>query len=106
MSMAKIRKGDRVVILTGKDKGREGEVLKSIPKDGKVVVSGVNVIARHTKPSQADPEGGIKRREAAIDVSNVAIYNAQTNKADRVGFVEKDGKKVRVFKSNGEVIGA
>ena len=66
MSMAKIRKGDRVVILTGKDKGREGEVLRSIPKDGKVVVAGVNMISRHTKPSQADPEGGIKQREAAI----------------------------------------
>ena len=104
MSMAKIRKGDRVVILTGKDKGREGEVVKSLPKDGKVVVSGVNMIARHTKPSQADPEGGIKRREAPIHVSNVAIKDPKTGKPARVGFEVRDGKKVRVLKGSGEVL--
>jgi large subunit ribosomal protein L24 len=104
MSMAKIKKGDKVVILTGKDKGREGEVVKSMPKDGKVVVSGVNMIARHTKPSQADPEGGIKRREAPIHVSNVAIKDPKTGKPARVGFEVRDGKKVRVLKGSGEVL--
>jgi large subunit ribosomal protein L24 len=104
MSMAKIRKGDRVVVLAGKDKGREGEVVKSLPKDGKVVVSGVNMIARHTKPSQADPEGGIKRREAPIHVSNVAIKDPKTGKPARVGFEVRDGKKVRVLKGSGEVL--
>ncbi len=104
MSMAKIKKGDKVVILSGKDKGREGEVIRSIPKDGKVVVSGVNMIARHTKPSQADPEGGIKRREAPIHVSNVAIKDPKTGKPARVGFEVRDGKKVRVLKGSGEVL--
>jgi large subunit ribosomal protein L24 len=104
MSMAKIKKGDKVVILTGKDKGREGEVVRSLPKDGKVVVSGVNMIARHTKPTQADPEGGIKRREAPIHVSNVAIKDPKTGKPARVGFEVRDGKKVRVLKGSGEVL--
>nr|WP_237830266.1 50S ribosomal protein L24 [Sandaracinobacteroides sayramensis] len=104
MSMAKIKKGDRVIVLTGKDKGREGEVVKALPKEGKVVVSGVNMISRHTKPSQADPEGGIKQREAAIDVSNVAIKDPKTGKAARVGFEVRDGKKVRVLKGSGEVL--
>ena len=104
MSMAKIKKGDKVVILAGKDKGREGEVVKAMPKDGKVVVSGVNMIARHTKPSQADPEGGIKRREAPIHVSNVAIKDPKTGKPARVGFEVRDGKKVRVLKGSGEVL--
>lgn len=104
MSMAKIRKGDTVVVLTGKDKGLEGEVVKSMPKDGKVIVAGVNMIARHTKPSQADPEGGIKRREAAIQVSNVAIKDPKTGKPARVGFEVRDGKKVRVLKGSGEVL--
>jgi large subunit ribosomal protein L24 len=104
MSMAKIRKGDRVVVLAGKDKGREGVIVKSLPKDGKVVVEGVNMIARHTKPTQADPEGGIKRREAPIHVSNVAIKDPKTGKPARVGFEVRDGKKVRVLKGSGEVL--
>lgn len=104
MSMAKIRKGDTVVVLTGKDKGRQGEVVKSLPRDGKVIVSGINMIARHTKPSQADPEGGIQRREAPIQVSNVAIVDPKTGKAARVGFDVRDGKKVRVLKGSGEVL--
>ena len=94
MSMAKIKKGDTVVILSGKEKGREGQVVKSLPKDGKVVVSGVNMIARHTKPTQADPEGGVKRREAPIHVSNVAIKDPKTGKPARVGFEVRDGKKI------------
>ena len=104
MSMAKIKQGDTVVILSGKDKGREGQVVKSLPKDGKVVVSGVNMISRHTKPSQADPEGGVKRREAPIHVSNVAIKDPKTGKPARVGFEVRDGKKVRVLKGSGEVL--
>lgn len=104
MSMAKIRKGDRVVVLAGKDKGREGDVLKALPKEDKLLVSGVNLISRHTKPSQDDPEGGIKRREAPIHVSNVAIVDPTTGKAARVGFDMRDGKKVRVLKGSGEVL--
>ncbi len=104
MSMAKIRKGDRVVVLSGKDKGSEGEVVRAMPKDGKVVVQGVNMISRHTKPTQADPEGGIKRREAPIHVSNVAIKDPKTGKPARVGFEMRDGKKVRVLKGSGEVL--
>ncbi len=104
MSMAKIRKGDRVVVLAGKDKGREGVITKSMPKDGKVVVEGVNMIARHTKPTQADPEGGVKRREAPLHVSNVAIKDPKTGKPARVGFEVRDGKKVRVLKGSGEVL--
>ncbi|MFN3371768.1 MAG: 50S ribosomal protein L24 [Sphingomonadaceae bacterium] len=104
MSMAKIRKGDRVVVLAGKDKGREGEVIRSMPKDGKVIVSGINMVARHVKPTQADPEGGIKRREAPIHVSNVAIRDPKTGKPARVGFEVRDGKKVRVLKGSGEVL--
>jgi large subunit ribosomal protein L24 len=104
MSMAKIKKGDTVVILSGKDKGREGQVVKSLPKDGKVDVSGVHMISRHTKPSQADPEGGVKRREAPIHVSNVAIMDPKTGVPARVGFEVRDGKKVRVLKGSGEVL--
>jgi large subunit ribosomal protein L24 len=104
MSMAKIKKGDKVVVLAGKDKGREGEVVRAMPRDGKVVVGGVNMIARHTKPTQADPEGGIKRREAPIHVSNVAIKDPKTGKPARVGFEVRDGKKVRVLKGSGEVL--
>jgi len=104
MSAAKIKKGDRVIVLTGKDKGQEGDVVRAMPKDGKVVVQGVNMIARHTKPTQADPEGGIKRREAPIHVSNVAIKDPKTGKPARVGFEVRDGKKVRVLKGSGEVL--
>lgn len=104
MSMAKIRKGDRVVVLAGKDKGREGEVIRSMPKEGRVIVSGINMVARHVKPTQADPEGGIKRREAPIHVSNVAIRDPKTGKPTRVGFEVRDGRKVRVCKGSGEVL--
>jgi large subunit ribosomal protein L24 len=104
MSAAKIRKGDRVVILAGKDKGRDGEVLRVSPKDGTVLVSGVNMIARHTKPTQADPEGGIRRREAPLHVSNVAIKDPKTGRPARVGFEVRDGRKVRVLKGSGEVL--
>jgi large subunit ribosomal protein L24 len=100
----KIKKGDRVVILSGKDKGRHGEVTQSMPKDGKVVVSGVNVAARHRKPSQANPQGGIERREAPLHVSKVALEDPKTGKATRVRFEQRDGKKVRIAVRSGELI--
>ncbi|GGX55498.1 50S ribosomal protein L24 [Litorimonas cladophorae] len=102
---AKIKKGDYVVVLSGGDKGRKGEVLKVLPKEERVVVKGVRLVKRHVKPSQAEPEGGIKSFEAPIHVSNVAHIDPKDNVATRVGFkVLKDGKKVRVAKKSGEVI--
>jgi len=107
MATAKIRKGDKVVVLSGKDKGRTGEVIRSIPKDMKVVVSGVNVAARHRKPSQINPQGGIERKEAPMHVSKVAIVDPKDGKATRVRFeTAKDGKKVRVAARSGEKIDA
>jgi large subunit ribosomal protein L24 len=100
---AKIKKGDRVVLLAGKDKGRTGNVTKVMPKDSRVVVSGLNMVQRHTRPSQGDPQGGIKHKEASVHVSNVAIVDAN-GKPTRVGFKVEDGKKVRVAKTTGEVI--
>ena len=104
MAAAKIRKGDTVVILTGKDKGKTGEVTRSMPKDNKVVVSGVNVHARHRKPSQLNPQGGIERKEAPLHVSNVAIADPKTGAPTRVRFETRDGKKVRVAAKSGELI--
>ena len=104
MSAAKIKKGDRVVVLSGKDKGRHGEVTKSMPKDGKVIVSGVNVAARHRKPSQTKPQGGIERREAPLHISKVALEDPKTGKPTRVRFEERDGRKVRVAVKSGELI--
>ena len=105
MGMAKIKKGDTVVILSGKDKGKTGEVTQSLPKDGKVVVAGVNVITRHRKPSQTNPQGGLERKEAPMHVSKVAIADPKSGKATRVRFeTNKDGKKVRVAVKSGELI--
>jgi len=104
MSAAKIRKGDTVVILSGKDKGKTGEVVRAMPKENKVVVSGVNVHARHRKASQTNPQGGIERKEAPLHVSNVAIADPKSGKATRVRFEERDGKKVRVAAKSGELI--
>jgi large subunit ribosomal protein L24 len=100
---AKIKKGDRVILLAGKDKGRSGPVTKVLPKDGRVVVAGLNLVQRHTKPSQADPQGGVKSKEASIHVSNVAIADSN-GKPTRVGFRIEGDKKVRVAKTTGEVI--
>ena len=100
----KIKKGDKVVVLSGKDKGKHGEVLRSMPKLGKVVVSGVNIAARHRKPTQANPQGGIERREAPLHASKVAIEDPKTGKPTRVRFEERDGKKVRVAVRSGELI--
>jgi large subunit ribosomal protein L24 len=100
----KIKKGDRVVVLSGKDKGKRGEVTKSMPKDGKVIVAGVNVAARHRKPSQTNPQGGIERREAPLHASKVALEDPKTGKPTRVRFEDRDGKKVRVAVKSGELI--
>jgi large subunit ribosomal protein L24 len=100
----KIKKGDRVVVLSGRDKGRHGEVTRAMPKDGKVIVGGVNVITRHRKPSQANPQGGLERSEAPLHVSKVAIEDPKTGKATRVRFETRDGKKVRVAARSGELI--
>ena len=103
MAASKIKKGDKVVVLSGKDKGRTGEVVKAMPKEGKVIVSGVNVHARHRKPTQLNPQGGIERKEAPLHVSKVAIATAD-GKPSRVRFEERDGKKVRVAAKTGELI--
>ncbi len=99
---AKIKRGDRVVVLTGKSKGTEGTVLRVFPKDQRVLVDGVNMAQRHTKPSQADPQGGIKNKEMPLHISNVAIATA--NGASRVGFRMEGDKKVRFAKKSGETI--
>jgi large subunit ribosomal protein L24 len=104
MSAARIKKGDKVVVLSGKDKGRHGEVTKAMPKQDLVVVAGVNVHARHTKPSQARPQGGIVRTEAPLHISKVALQDPKTGKATRVRFEERNGKKVRVAVRSGELI--
>ena len=103
MAAQKIKKGDKVVVLSGKDKGRTGEVVKALPKESKVIVSGINVHARHRKPSQVNPQGGIERKEAPMHVSKVAIATAD-GKPSRVRFEVRDGKKVRVAAKTGELI--
>ena len=105
--MKKIRKGDQVVVMSGRDKGRRGAVVQVFP-DGRVLVEAVNVVKRHTKPNpQAGKQGGIIEKEMPLAVSKVAIWNPGVKKADRIGFKTlTDGKKVRFFKSSGEVIDA
>ena len=102
--MQKIRKGDTVVVLTGKDKGRSGEVLSVQPKDDTAIVRGINIVIRHQRQTQAQ-EGGLIRKEAPIHLSNLAVADPKDGKPTRVGFkVEKDGKKVRFAKRSGETI--
>jgi large subunit ribosomal protein L24 len=105
--MSKIKKGDEVLVIAGRDKGRRGTVVKVLD-DGHVIVEGVNMVKRHTKPNpQRQVQGGIIEKEAGIDVSNVALWNPVTKKGDRVGFrTLADGRKVRFFKSNKEVVDA
>jgi large subunit ribosomal protein L24 len=105
MGAAKIKKGDSVVVRSGKDKGRTGTVVQVMPKDGKVLVSGVNVAARHRKPSQTNPQGGIDRREAPMHISKVGLADPKDGRATRVRFeVGKDGKKVRIAVKSGEKV--
>ena len=105
--MARIRKSDQVIVLTGKDKGKRGIVLRVLD-DGQVLVEGINRVKKHTKPNpMKGQQGGIVEKEMPIHISNVALFNGATQKADRVGFKSlDDGRKVRVFKSNGEVVDA
>lgn len=99
---AKIKSGDTVIVIAGKDKGRSGKVLKVFPTEERVVVEGVNLVKRHTRPSMGDPEGGVKTKEAPLHVSNVAMRDPKTGSATRVGFKTlADGRKVRIAKRSG-----
>ena len=102
--MRKIKTNDEIIVVTGKDKGKRGTVNRLVGEN-KVIVSGINMVKRHTKPNpNAGIAGGIVEKEAPLDISNVAIFNPETNKADRVGFQVEDGKKQRVYKSTNKVI--
>ncbi|HUO95550.1 MAG TPA: 50S ribosomal protein L24 [Steroidobacteraceae bacterium] len=105
--MQRIRKGDRVIVTTGRDKGRQGTVIRVL-EDDRVLIENVNMVKKHQKPNpQQNTPGGIVQKEAAVHVSNVMLFNPATKKGDRVGFKTLDnGRKVRVFKSNGEVVDA
>jgi len=100
---AKIKKGDKVIVLAGKDRGAEGEVVEVMPKADRVVVRGVNMIKKHQRQTQTE-QGGVISREAPVHVSNVALRDPSTGKATRVGFKIEDGKKTRIAKASGEVI--
>ncbi|MFC6670918.1 50S ribosomal protein L24 [Marinobacterium aestuariivivens] len=104
--MRKIRRDDEVIVIAGKDKGKRGKVLRVLAND-RLIVSGINMVKKHTKPNpMAGKAGGIVEKEASLATSNVAIFNPQSGKGDRVGFkLLEDGTKVRIYKSNGEVIG-
>ena len=102
---AKLKKGDKVVVLAGKDKGKEGEISLVMPKEGRAIVSGVNVVIRHTKQSQQS-QGGRIPKEASIDLSNLALVDPKDGGPTRVGFKMVDGEKVRFAKKSGEVIDA
>ncbi|MCH2099964.1 MAG: 50S ribosomal protein L24 [Pseudomonadales bacterium] len=102
--MRKIKRNDEVVVITGRDKGKRGDVIRVLD-DGRALVSGVNIVKKHTKPNPyANEPGGIKEKEAPIQLSNLAIWNADEARADRVGIREEDGKNVRFFKSTGKTI--
>jgi len=100
----KVKANDTVIVIAGKDKGKQGRVKQALPKADKVVVEGVNIVKKHQKPTQMNPEGGITEFEAAIHVSNVMLLDPKTNKPTRVGTKIEDGKKVRVAKKSGEII--
>lgn len=102
--MCKLKKGDEVILIAGKDKGKRGEIIKMLPRQSRLIVKDANLHKKHVKPNPSgDQPGGIVEREGSLHISNVAIWNPNTNRADRIGFkILEDGKKVRVFKSNGE----
>ncbi|GAX89310.1 50S ribosomal protein L24 [Effusibacillus lacus] len=107
MSKAKlhVRKGDQVLVIAGKDKGKKGKILEAYPAEGRVLVEGVNIIKRHTRPNQANPQGGIVEREAPIHASNVMILDPKSGEPTRIGKkILKDGTKVRYAKKSGEVL--
>lgn len=99
-----VKKNDKVKVIAGKDKGKEGTVEKVLPKQHRVIVKGINLIKKHQKPSNANPNGGIVEVEAAIDASNVMLLDPSNNQPTRVGYKVVDGKKVRVAKKSGEVL--
>lgn len=100
----KIKKGDEVIVLTGKDKGKKGEIIRMIRSESRAVVQGINLVKRHTRQTQTD-EGGIITKEAAIHVSNLALIDPKSGEATKVGYrIEKDGTKVRISRASGEVI--
>ena len=104
MLKVKLKKGDKVIVIAGKDKGKTGEITKVLVKESKVLVSGINMVKRHTKPTQENA-GGIISKEMPIHISNVAFIDPKTSKATRLGFkMDKDGRKVRVAKKSGEVV--
>ena len=106
MPKMKIKKGDTVVVLTGKNKGTTGEVIAAMPRAERVVVKGVNIRAKNLKPSQSNPQGGIERKEAPIHVSNVAIADPKSGKPSKVGYkIGKDGAKTRIARKSGQSIG-
>ncbi len=104
--MKKIKKGDEVIITIGKDKGKRGTVSQVLVEEGKLVIGGINIAKKHMKPNpNAGVQGGIVEKEMPMDVSNVMVFNPKTGKGDRVGFRMEGDKKVRIFKSNNELVG-
>lgn len=99
-----VKKGDKVQVISGKDKGKQGVILEAYPKKDRVLVEGVNVVKKHSKPSQMNPQGGIMSQEAPIHVSNVMPIDPKTGKPTRVGYNVVDGKKVRIAKKSGEAL--
>ncbi|WP_114572164.1 50S ribosomal protein L24 [Exiguobacterium flavidum] len=99
-----VKKGDKVMVTTGKDKGKQGVILTAMPKKNRVIVEGVNMIKKHSKPSQLNPQGGIVEKEAPIHVSNVMLIDPKTGTPTRVGYSVVDGKKVRIAKKSGEAL--
>jgi large subunit ribosomal protein L24 len=97
-----VKKGDKVMVISGKDKGKTGVILAAFPKKNRVIVEGVNIVKKHAKPSQANPQGGIISQEAPIHVSNVMPLDPKTNEPTRVGYKVVDGKKVRIAKKSGQ----
>jgi large subunit ribosomal protein L24 len=99
-----VKKGDKVMVISGKDKGKQGVILEAFPKKDRVLVEGVNIVKKHSKPSQINPQGGIISKEAPIHVSNVMPLDPKTGEPTRVGYKVEDGKKVRVAKKSGEIL--
>lgn len=99
-----VKKGDKVMVISGKDKGKTGNILEAYPKQSRVLVEGINIVKKHAKPSQVNPQGGILNQEAPIHVSNVMPVDPKSGKPTRVGYTVENGKKVRVAKKSGEVL--
>ncbi|ASN03671.1 50S ribosomal protein L24 [Virgibacillus necropolis] len=99
-----VKKGDTVKVISGKDRGKQGSILEAYPKNDRVLVEGVNMVKKHAKPSQDNPQGGILNQEAPIHVSNVMPIDPKSGEPTRVGFEERDGKKVRIAKKSGEAL--